>query len=187
MQLSDYFDSDKARAYPAPSKNVTIKLLGANAQSIERLIVDAKATLVPISEEHRLEALRLADDHIRAKYKGDPRSNRHDEEIYFLLARALRDPDDLSVAFAVTPLQLRNSLVLREALRLWDTYLAFVRDEFPDEVSPEEVQEIVKEAKAMPLLTMMAKRGVEPVRAAWSALILALDDMPAETSEPVNE
>ncbi len=174
MQLHDFFTTAN-RAVPAPTRKISLRLLGSNAESAERLVADATAELAFVSDADRLEALRECDAHIQKIYKGvePPSFRRFNEEVYFILLRALRDPEDVNKPFARTPLELRNALVLVEALRAYDEHVRFMAEEFPPAISPAEERELVEEAKKNSLLALLSSRGSDPIRAAWPALVLA--------------
>jgi hypothetical protein len=182
MNLSDFF-STAARAVPAPTRAVTFKVIGSGPGST-RIVVDAKAELAFVDEDDRLKALRSASDYIKKTYDGEPdRGRRFDEEIYFVLLLALRDADDINAPFASTALQLRNALVLPEALRLWDAYQRFLREEFPEEISAEEMAELVEEAKKKSLLALLSSKGSSQILSAWGSLVAAAS---GESQEPTS-
>lgn len=182
MQIDDFF-STASRAVPAPTRTVKFRLLGRDPNSGERLVADATAELAFIDEETRLDALRLADQHIKAKYNGEPPSGRRfDEDVFFLLACAMRDPEHLDRPFAETALRLRNGLTLPEALRLHDEYQRFVREEFPDSISPEEERELVEAAKKKSLLALLSEHGSSRIRSAWRSLVEASGSYQTPTS-----
>lgn len=178
MQLSDFLDpATHSAATPAPTRTVRFKL--ANA----RVVANATAELAFVVDEKRLEALRDADKHIAKTYSAEPSvSARWDEEMYFILQRALRDSDDVEKPFARTPLELRNALVFVEARRVYDEYLRFVREEFPADFSPEEFLEIVEDAKKKPLPILLSERGSEQIRSVLPSLVAHFGKYPQPTS-----
>lgn len=185
MDLADFL-STASRAVPAPTRTVKFKLIGSGSDST-RVIVDATAELAFLDDAERLEALRAAADYVKKTYKGEEpvMSRRYDEEMYFILRRALRRTDDISEPIARTELELRNALVLPEALRLWDEYQRFVREEFPPDYSEEETRELVEEAKKKSLIALLSERGSGPIRAAWASLVVASGEYQQPTSSDI--
>jgi hypothetical protein len=89
--------------YVAPTKAVTFKVIGKNAEG-QQTVADAKAVLAFVPEGEREEARIAAEMYLRKKFPaGDaPQDIASDLKAFYVLQRALRDPDDVAQPFAVT-------------------------------------------------------------------------------------
>jgi hypothetical protein len=148
MKLGDILTrSRRGDAMTAPTKPVTFKVLGRDADGV-LTTAEAHVVLAFVDDQERAEALRAAEKALRADFPdGDaPPELLTEERTYQVLVRALRDEDDPRAPFAESVRQLRGALHHLEFSRLLKVYEQFVAEEFPEVVTPEQLDQLVDEA-----------------------------------------
>lgn len=170
MKLAAFLEAGSSR--PSATRTVTFKALGFDSQA-RRLVVDATADLAPLSETERQDALREAEAALRTQYGLDaiPEDRRGDEQQYQVLARALRETDDVRKPFS-TATELRAALNVREASRLSQEYALFLEEEFPDVIDGETFEKLVEEAKKNSLPVLISSFGYDVVRRSMPGLLV---------------
>jgi hypothetical protein len=134
---------------------------------------DLLAVATDKAEHERDEAYRDADAAVRKFYggKSEPPIDRIvAERNYHLLAKALRDADSPSDAFAASVMQLKSALVLDEAKRVFDEYEAWIAEEFPDSVDEETFKKLVEDAKKKSLNDLLTSYGFATIHRALGSL-----------------
>lgn len=104
---------------------------------------EVSAVFVLVDEPDSMMALREAAEAVAEQYKGlavIPNGVRGNEEIYHMLFRAIRDPDNPSKTLFRTLLELRRAVIPSVAGQLFSAYEKWRGDEFPDVVTPEEMK-----------------------------------------------
>lgn len=176
MKLGDFLKQGR----PSATRTVTLRVLGVTANEA-KIVADAKAEIVCVSERERQEALREADEAVRKLYGGDPPEDRRsDERMYHVLHRVLRDVDDHRQPFADSVIALKNAFVRSEAVRAWSEYVGFLDEEFPEAVDAETFAKLVQATRTAFLPDMISSFGFDAVRRSMPGLLALL-----RTSSPV--
>lgn len=158
MKLGEFLSGATATA---PGKPVKFKIFGGKVQSSEKVFVDVEAVLTFVSEDERQAANCDAQKHIKLLY-GDvepPANAFADEVAYQILFRSLRDSQSANFAapFADTIIQLRKVLAAKPAKDLYVKYLDFVYEEFPDDISPDELEALTKDAEKKSFAVLLSE------------------------------
>ena len=174
MKLGDFL-TRAGSSRPSPTRSVSFKVIGYDKQHVKH-ISDATAELAFVNETERQEALRDANKIVKEAY-GEaeiPPGRRDDEAKFHILFRALRDTDDVRQPLAESVKELKNALVLPEAIKVWEAYCQFVAEEFPDQIDAEMFQKMVEEAKQCFFVDLLLHFGSDVVLHAMPGLIRAL-------------
>lgn len=172
MKLGNFLErSRKGQATPAPTRPVKFRVLSKDSNG-ERTIVEASAVLAFVDDEERREALIAAEKSLREEFPtGEIPSERLKEEYaYHVLARALRDEEDTAAQFATDVKQLRRALHSMDRVRIYDEYVAFIADEFPEDVDQDTLEKLVEEAEGKSLRALLSDYGYSQIRAALPSL-----------------
>jgi hypothetical protein len=179
MKLGAFLErARKGQARPAPTKAVKFKILAHDGQGDRVVVEDVTAALVFLDDAERQEALDAAD-----KAAGDKSATLIAEERqYQILSRALRDDEDYAVQFAKDAGELRRAMHSMERQRIYDEYVQFIADEFPDEISAEDFDKLVEEAQGKSLPALLSSFGYSRIRAALPSLAARFGRSQTQTS-----
>jgi len=167
MKLADILTKGltSSSALLAPTKRVEFRVMGHTKQG-ERTFLDASAILVFLDDQEREAALREAGKVARLRNGGaDPSHGEMVEErTYQLLALALRDEDNTAAVFTRDATTLRKALHALEATRVWETYEAFLAEEYPSELDEETWKRLVDDAEKKYLRDLLLQYGSSAIR-----------------------
>jgi hypothetical protein len=139
MRLDGFLKS-AGRAMLAPTQPVSFTGIGLTKDR-QQFKFTARAQLVFVDEEERAAILSEA-----RTIQPDPELQQL-EVAYRTLLVALRDIDDPAVRFADDVTQLRKALVSVEGGRLMREYQEFVKREFPEQPTGDDLSEVAAEAE----------------------------------------
>ena len=147
MKLGRILENDPG--LPSAGREVEFHLLAraANGKTIRK---KCKAVLCFVAEPDRKLALRLAEEQLRKEWKDGPiEDERFLEQQKWLLAQALRDPDDLIAAFVESGSMESWRFGLTPIVVNWLSleYADFVREEYPYCITPQERRRMEEEAE----------------------------------------
>jgi hypothetical protein len=150
MKLGEFLSQKNTDRELAPFKPVSFAVVGEDRQDGSRVVNrKANAVLIFVDETKRAEALRAAKRELR-QFQPDGALDPvelSNEEIYQILALALRDAENHRQPLANSVGELRAALVKPVARQLSDEYEAFLKDEFPSHVTTDEFEELAREAE----------------------------------------
>lgn len=168
MNLADILNSPKA--HHVSGRLVDLRVIGRNKAG-ESVQAQAQARFRFVSEQERADLFAKADATVAERYAGKAPADRQiDERNYYLLHAALRDPDPPGGPFAQTVTELRNSLVLEEARRVFEEYDRWVDEEFPAAVSEEDMTALIADAKKNSLADLLTSYGYKRTLTALRSL-----------------
>jgi hypothetical protein len=170
VNLTELLDSPQA--HHVNPRAATLRVVGKNSQGESVKVEAAPVVFRFVTEQERAEAYRDADAEVRKTYKDrDPPIDRLvTERNYHLLLRALRDSSDPTKPLFASALQLRNSLVLEEAQRVFAEYDGWISDEFPPSIDDETMKKLIDDAKKNSLSDLITSYGYEQIRTALPSL-----------------
>lgn len=183
MKLGEIVSSKSGGAFRAPTKPVKFKVLGQNNRG-EQIIADAEAVLVLVPEEEREAALIDSEKAMRKQFPDGIVSPDRllDSHAYHTLAIALRDTDDAAALFAPNVPALKGALHKNVARALYEQYLEFCNDEFPEVVDDETFAAMIEDAKKKSLPDLLSQYGSSTMKRAWGSLVAHFGTSPTPTS-----
>lgn len=164
MRLGDFLSG---QSRPIPHKPVKFRAIG-KSPSGEHVTFDVDAVFVFVDEHERAKARVEAAAQLKKDFNDAeiPPSVASDEIAYHFLYRALRDASDTRVHFAESVRVLKNALVARECARLDILYNEWTEQEFPDDVSDEDMAKMTEEAKQRFFGDLLSDYGYSQIRRA---------------------
>jgi len=169
MRLGEFLSA----ARPIPHKPVKFRAIG-KSPSGGPVASDVDAVFVFVDETERARARVDAIAELKKDFKDAdyPPSVLSDEITYHFLYRALRDGGDAEyrVMFAENVRALKNALVAREAARLDEMYNEWVEQEFPEDVSDEDMAKMTEDAKLRFFGDLLSAYGYSRIRRALPSL-----------------
>lgn len=184
MRLGEFLNAMHRDGAPeAPTCPVRFKAIARGAHG-EEYLVDCNAVLAFVDESKRDKAIDAAEAVLRRAYPDGsaPAEKRRNEVAYQVLLYALRDADQHRTQFAASVDELRAALVQPVATRLYTEYIEFVDEEFPDEVTPEQLEEMAKEAEKNSFGDLLTSYGYLTIRRALPSLAARFGRSPTQTS-----
>jgi hypothetical protein len=173
MQLGDIFaGASKAGSgvFRAPTKSVKFKVV--RDIDGELFVADARAVLRFVPEDAAEECKVAAEKELRKKFPdGAPVELLLNARAFHVLQRALRDVDDPRVPFASSVDELKGALQERVAVDVYNTYVEWVKEEFPEIVDDETFDELVEAASKKSLPDLFSLFDSSKIRRAWPSLV----------------
>ena len=147
MKLGDFVTRARKAHRPPVTCPVRFRILAVVDDDTDGTApIEVDALLVFVSDASRNEAVTEADAAIDKRKGGTPADVAGSLREYHFLHRCLRDTDDPGAPFADTPDELATMLVGLERERVAAAYAAFVREEFPDAPTKEQLDKLTAEA-----------------------------------------
>ena len=181
MKLGEFFlNSAAIRRSPTKAVKFLAKQQDAHAQ---KQIVEVTALLTYLDEAERSQCERDACKFIAKEYAGCaiPDKATRAEEAFRVLALALRSSEDPSVYLVDSCDELKHALSAPTAADLYETYLAFVAEEFPLSVTTGDFEVLVEEASKKSLCDLLSERGFGPILRALPSLAARFGTLPTRT------
>jgi hypothetical protein len=173
VQLGDIFagaGKSGSGVFRAPTKPVRFKVV--NDVDGELYVADARAVLRFVPEDVAEECKIAAEKELRKKFPdGAPVELLLNARAFHVLQRALRDSDDSRVPFAASVDELKGALQERVAVEVYNTYVEWVKEEFPETVDDETFEELVEAAAKKSLPDLFSLFDSSKIRRAWPSLV----------------
>ena len=135
---------------PIIGRKVTLRLVRKGPDGKPVRTAPLPAVLVFVGETERRASKRAAAEVIAKEWPdGAPQDERENEEAIQFLVQALRDPDDLARSFITGDMLpfFRAGLIPRVINTLVLEYTDFVKEEYPEAITPEERKALEEQAE----------------------------------------